>query len=144
MRYPTFVSTAYLLICFIGFVSCKDDRPKGILSEDKMTAILIDIYLGEGKVTRLNLKRDSSLIVFKLYEQKIYEKHQVDREAYEKSMSYYYDHPDEMEVIYDAVMDSLNMKEQQLKEAREAGKEKMKDKQEADEEQVELNLNSND
>lgn len=109
------------VVCFLSLillVGCKEEKPKDILSKETMTVLLMDIYIGEGKVSSLSLKRDSSLAIFDAYEKRIFEKHQIDREQYKKSLAYYYDNPLELEEIYDRVLDSLNLKEQKLKESK--------------------------
>lgn len=116
----TLLQTSIFSICFIALIACKEDRPEGILDKGTMTSIIIDVYIGEGKVSALNVKRDSSLIVFDAYEKLIYNKYDVEKEAYKKSLSYYYNNPEQLDEIYEAVMDSLNVKEQKLKEEKEA------------------------
>jgi len=118
MTVQTLLRTSFCLICFVYLTGCENERPEGVLSEGQMSQILLDVYLGEGKVSGLNVKRDSSLALYEVYEKKIFEKHQVDREQYKKSLSYYYDHPEILEKIYESVLDSLNIKDQHLKELR--------------------------
>lgn len=126
------LQTSIFSICFIALVACKEERPEGILDQGTMTNIIIDVYIGEGKVSALNVKRDSSLIVFDAYEELIYHKYDVQKETYKKSLSYYYNNPEQLDEIYEAVMDSLNVKEQKLKEEKEAAdKEKEANKKEA-------------
>jgi len=123
MTVKSLLRTSIILICFVaGISACKESKPKDIIPKDKMTNILLDVYIGEGKISALSVKRDSSLAIFDVYEGRIFEKHQVERETYKKSLSYYYDHPMELEEIYNSVMDSLNVKEQKLKEAKDKSK----------------------
>ncbi|ELR71815.1 hypothetical protein C900_02190 [Fulvivirga imtechensis AK7] len=84
-----------------------------------MVSFLIDVYIAEGKVQNLRVPRDSAIAIFDVYEQKLLEKHGINKDTYVKSMSYYYDHPQKLELIYETVLDSLNLKEQQLREKKE-------------------------
>lgn len=120
MIIKSLLQTSILSICFILLIGCKDERPEGILDKGTMTNIIIDVYIGEGKVSALNVKRDSSLIVYEAYEKLIYEKYAIDKDTYKKSLSYYYNNPAQLDEIYEAVMDSLNVREQKLKEEKEA------------------------
>ncbi|MEP2770793.1 MAG: DUF4296 domain-containing protein [Fulvivirga sp.] len=124
MIYKSLLQTSIFSICFIALVACKEDRPEGILDKGTMTNIIIDVYIGEGKVSALNVKRDSSLVVFEAYEKLIYSKYAVEKETYKNSLSYYYSNPEQLDEIYEAVMDSLNVREQKLKEDKEAADKK--------------------
>ena len=65
MRY-TKVIPIFLSLVFV-FSSCKDERPDGVLSQEQMVALLMDIYVAEGNMTELRLERDSVLKIFKVY-----------------------------------------------------------------------------
>lgn len=128
MIYRSLLQTSIFSICFILLVACKEEKPEGILDKGTMTNIIIEVYIGEGKVSALNVKRDSSLIVYDAYEKLIYDKYAIDKETYKKSLSYYYDNPAQLDEIYEAVMDSLNVKEQKLKEEQEAAEKEKEEK----------------
>jgi hypothetical protein len=107
-----FILSLLVLFC----VSCdkKQTTPKGILPKEKMISIFIDLHITESKISALNLKRDSSKIVFSHYEQEIFDKHEISEETYLKSYSYYIENVNELENIYDAVIDSLSLRERML------------------------------
>lgn len=116
-----------LLMLIMMFMACSsEDVPEGVLTRDQMVPIFLDVYLAEGKVNNLKVKRDSSLALFEIYEQLIFEKHNVSDSIYRLSMSYYYDHPDQLEMIYETVLDSLNLLEKRLEEKKEE-EEKLKE-----------------
>ncbi|MEO1099797.1 MAG: DUF4296 domain-containing protein, partial [Bacteroidota bacterium] len=103
-----------LLVSFIAtYVSGCDGEevPEGILSEEDMIPIMLDIYLAEGKVNELRVKRDSALAIFDVYEIKILEKYELTDSVYTNSLRYYYDNPLKLESIYETVLDSLNLME---------------------------------
>ena len=113
--------TKLLILCYVVLLACgKEERvPEDVLPKEKMVSFLIDIYVAEGKVQNLRVSRDSAIALFEVYEEKLFEEHDIDKDTYVKSMSYYYDHPQKLELIYETVLDSLNLKEQQLKEKKE-------------------------
>lgn len=97
--------------------SCNsNEKPEGILSKEEMVPILIDVYVSEGRLSAMNVKRDSALKVFEAVENLIFEKYNTNDSIYRASMVYYYDRPKEMELIYEVVMDSLGLREQKLDE----------------------------
>ena len=118
-----------LLVSFIAtYVSGCDGEevPEGILSEEDMIPIMLDIYLAEGKVNELRVKRDSALAIFDVYEIKILEKYELTDSVYTNSLRYYYDNPLKLESIYETVLDSLNLMEKRLDEIKEGEVEKEK------------------
>lgn len=109
-----------VLITAIILFSCtkKDERekPEWLLEKDKMIGYLIDLHLIEARLTRLGIKRDSTDKLFKEYEKQLFDKHQIVDSVYFKSYNYYLEDVKEMKEIYVAVVDSLNVREQLLKQ----------------------------
>lgn len=124
MTIKSLFQTTATFICFVFVVACSEEKPKDILSQEEMTSVILDIYIGEGKVTTLSVPRDSALTLFEVYEEKIFQKYDLDKERYKKSLSWYFDHPEELEVIYDNVLDSLSVTEQEIKKDEERLKQK--------------------
>ncbi len=96
-----------------SFIACdrKEVTPVGVLPKEKMVSIFIDMHIAESQISSLNLKRDSSKILFANYEQKVLEKHNVTDSLYKESYTYYLYNVNDMEKIYDAVIDSLSLRE---------------------------------
>ena len=123
------VSLFFFVFCMASaLIGCGDEGvPEGILSEQEMIPIILDVYLAEGKVNELRVKRDSALAIFEVYETKILEKYDLTDSVYSNSLRYYYDHPLKLESIYETVLDSLNLMEKRLDETKDAD-EKTEDK----------------
>lgn len=106
------------LIFLIGiplFIQCNNDKkPAQLMSEAEMTRVLIEVYIDEEKISRLNLARDSSEKIFELAKPYIFERLGVSDSVFIESYSYYAEHPIELEKIYSVVVDSLNLREQKL------------------------------
>jgi hypothetical protein len=66
----------------------------------------------EEKIGRLSLTPDSATQVFSILEGRIFEKLGVPDSVFRESLNYYIDHPAEMEKIYSALVDSLQLREQ--------------------------------
>lgn len=103
-------------ILLFGLSQCSEKKPEKVLSEAEMVAILTDIYLAEEKVSRLSIRYDSMKAVFPYFESRIYEKFGVSDSLLTRSFQYYLQHPDKLDGIYTAVIDSLNLKEQGIRE----------------------------
>ncbi|MEQ8577043.1 MAG: DUF4296 domain-containing protein, partial [Fulvivirga sp.] len=80
-----------------------------------LVLLMLDIYLAEVKLSNLKIVRDTAVSIFETYEGYLFEKHNIDREQYMKSMTYYYDHTEELELIYEALLDTLTVRETKLK-----------------------------
>lgn len=103
-----------LVITLAGVFSCskKEKTPEGILGQEEMVKTIQEVLLVEEKVNRLRLSTDSSKKVFTAIRGKVFEKTGVPDSVFNNSMNYYMDHPKELEQIYTALVDSLNLKEQ--------------------------------
>ncbi|WPP53347.1 DUF4296 domain-containing protein [Catalinimonas niigatensis] len=85
-------------------------KPKGLISENKMISFLIDLHIAEAKVGYIKVKdRDSLEIIFRNYEQSLFEKHNISDSAYYKSYEYYLADMEKMHEIYTSVVDSLSV-----------------------------------
>jgi Domain of unknown function (DUF4296) len=97
------------------FVSCRSEKPpSSILPPEEMTRMIIDVYLAEAQVRSTNFPQDSAIQYFIPFERKWLEEHgQTDRDLLE-SYNYYLSRPKEFEIIFDAVIDSLSLREQRI------------------------------
>ncbi|MEJ2003793.1 MAG: DUF4296 domain-containing protein, partial [Cyclobacteriaceae bacterium] len=104
----------FFLAAFFVF-SCagkeKDTPPAGLIDKPTMIELLRDVYQTEAKVASLTISYDSSQKVFDLVEEDLLARHGVDDSLYRLSMRYYFNHPDELSYIYEAVVDSLSLQE---------------------------------
>ncbi|HEX5172248.1 MAG TPA: DUF4296 domain-containing protein [Cyclobacteriaceae bacterium] len=106
---------AFTFICLLIGSSCmREKHPKDVLSKDEMVKVLSELYITEEKVNRLSLNRDSATLVFNYLNDKIFEKLGTTDSTFKHSMDYYMERPEEIEKIYAALIDSLNLKEQRL------------------------------
>jgi hypothetical protein len=103
-----------ILMAALAF-SCSDNVPKGILTEEEITPILVELHLAEAifsqrnslEITRENYQEDLYLTILK--------KHKLDQKAFEASVLYYGKHPDKYKPIYDEVLNRLNEMEVKAK-----------------------------
>lgn len=108
-----------LLIIFIFLLSCSPDEkeviPEGVIKPEKFTAVMIDVQITEGMraqgVDIIRPENDAD----GLYDE-IFQKHDISEESFETSYDYYLDRPDEMELIYEQVLDSLSKLDAQVKQ----------------------------
>lgn len=111
MRHKIIFSLALLTLTFLN--ACKRGGQQDVLSRAKMTEILIDQHVLESKVLLLKVRTDSMTKIYNSLEKEIFEKHGVEKEQFEKSYLLYLKDPVKMEAIYNVVVDSLNVLDQQ-------------------------------
>jgi len=88
-------------------------RPSGVLGKDKMIDLLVDINLAESAIRMglpaHNLPSDS--IYQKSQFLKVFEENGVKPDEFDKSLSYYSEHVEELNEIYLEVIDRLTVME---------------------------------
>lgn len=108
MRSIFFIFFSLLLVA----AACKkrDKIPRGVLPPAKMENVLLDMMRADEFLTGYVFSRDSTLNKktesIKEY-QKIFRIHQVDKEAFEKSFSYYRSHPLLLKIMMDTLTNRL-------------------------------------
>jgi hypothetical protein len=101
-----------LLTVFSGVFSCGKQKPEGILSRAEMVQIMEELYIAEEKVNYLALSRDSAKRVAEVMGAKVFERAAVSDSVFRKSFDYYMERPKQMELIYTALVDTLQLREQ--------------------------------
>lgn len=106
----------YFLGLLIFLSGCNTgDKPDYLLSKEAMVDILVEVYLGEARLTSAGISKDSAEKLFKPYELKILKEKHIEDTVLMASYEYYLGHIEEMEEIMDAVIDTLSLKEQQIR-----------------------------
>ncbi len=98
-------------------VACasREVKPAAVLTKEKLTTLIIEMYLAEAKMDATLLPRDSTIKFFIPREKQILKKLDISDSTLKVTYEYYVQHPKEFEEVYDAVIDSLNLREQQIK-----------------------------
>jgi len=101
-------SLTVALLC----TSCNKERPpKDILPKDQLTNIMIDFYLAEARLGKYSIPFDSANKLFVPFEDSVLKKYGVADSTLKKTYQYYFDHPSELEKLYEVVIDSLSLRE---------------------------------
>jgi hypothetical protein len=109
-------SGIYAMLCVVLCAACtkKDGLPAGVLSKQEMVRVLSDFYIAEEKLNRLNLTPDTTAVLARIIEDNIYEKTGIPDSIFAVSFDYYMKNPKELELIYTALVDSMQLKEQRM------------------------------
>jgi hypothetical protein len=121
--------------CFVfvlavaGLTACqKETRPAGILSPEEFSKVLVEVYMAEARMNSTALQRDSAMKLFAAYETKMLQQLELSDSVVRKTQQYYVDHAEQLEKIYDSVIDTLSLRQQKMtKKASDTFIEKRKD-----------------
>nr|WP_245889490.1 DUF4296 domain-containing protein [Cecembia rubra] len=95
---------------FLVLLSCNKNKiPEGILDEDKMVELLVEIHFVEGLVSTFPVHYDSSRVLYPLFEKEIFEKHQIPDSVFRRSLEYYMRDAKTMDRLYARTIDSLHV-----------------------------------
>ncbi|MFD2037124.1 DUF4296 domain-containing protein [Belliella marina] len=100
----------FIIPIVIFLYACENRNiPPGILDEDKMVSVLIDIHLAEGFVSTFPVNYDSSRTLYPMFEHEVFKEHNVADSVFHKSLEFYLANPKMIDRIYARAIDSLNV-----------------------------------
>lgn len=105
-----------LLLLMASMLGCNffrepgKDRCKRILSLEKMTAILTDVYLMEGYLLELQISRPSVRDSSAYFYRGILDKHQVDYQTFHTALGCYLLYRDEIDLVHENILNTLSIK----------------------------------
>jgi hypothetical protein len=89
-----------IILAAVGLQSCSDSgvekKPDGLIPEEKMAEIMVDVRLLEGTYAGDFQRVDSSEFNIESYYEQLFVKHNITRGAFLASSDYYALHPDEL------------------------------------------------
>ncbi|KIO78171.1 hypothetical protein TH53_05200 [Pedobacter lusitanus] len=98
----------FLCICLllIGIGGCKPGIPSNIIQPERMEEVLYDIHITDGYISTIPAP-DSAKNISAAYYKGIYKRFDIDSSLYARSMNYYYDHPEVLNVMYEKITAKL-------------------------------------
>ena len=102
--------TAFCLLAFsCGPAEKETTIPSNVLPKEKMAAVFTDIHLAEAEAN-LHAQPDSVLKNPASFD-KIFEKNKISKAQYDTSLSFYIDHPELLDKVYEDVLNELSKKQ---------------------------------
>ena len=103
---------------FLLVMSCSSkkekDAPDNLLGKENMVKVMMDIQVADAAINLSNYGQGNYPNDKKKLFAEIYAKHKITRKQFEESFSYYVDHPDEFEKIYDDVIEGLSKRQAEM------------------------------
>lgn len=105
----------WIVFIFLGWGACNSPKKQErVLTQPQLSALLVDIYIAEARADQIPVAKDSSIRFFIPFEEKLLKGKGISDSVLKQTYSYYFEHPKELEQVYDAVIDTLVLREQQL------------------------------
>lgn len=101
-----------MTILFVVAGCQREQKPVGVMSKEEYAKFLVSVYVAEAKLNTYVLTPDSSMSLFLPYQQVLEKKFNTSDSVVQKTYQYYLAHPIELEEVYTAVIDTLNLLEQ--------------------------------
>lgn len=83
--------------------------PDDLIGKEKMIEVLTDVHLIEGSRTGLSIMGDT--IGLAVYYDRLFKKHSITKEQYDNSFNYYIEFPEELDAMYERVIENLTKME---------------------------------
>ncbi len=80
------------------------------MTHEQMVNYLIQLHIAEAQVQNLRLRKDSSEIVFNIYEKYLLSESGLSDSLFVNSYNHYLQYPEQLEAIYEVVVDSISVR----------------------------------
>lgn len=101
-----------MTILFVVAGCRSEKRPPGVLSKEEYAKFLVSVYVAEAKLNTYVITPDSAMKLFLPYQQSLEKKLNTSDSLIQRTYQYYLAHPEQLEEVYTAVIDTLNLMEQ--------------------------------
>jgi hypothetical protein len=101
----------YFCLSFIFLACNKPDLPKGIMDEEKMVKVLMDVHITDAYLNQV-YQRDTLLMQAHARYNYIYKKYNIDSATLTKNIKYYSLRPKVLSNMYQTIQDSLQLREE--------------------------------
>ncbi|MBI2966385.1 MAG: DUF4296 domain-containing protein [Bacteroidetes bacterium] len=103
-----------VIIAFnVSFFSCQrqpEKIPPDIIPRDKMVKIFTDVQIGEAHIQIRGLPADTIALLY----QSILAQYGVSQDEFRKSFTFYTEHPDILEKVYEEVLNELSKRHAEM------------------------------
>jgi hypothetical protein len=104
----------YTTLLFSCAGKTADEQPENLIQKEIFTEMILELQLIEAHLNEVRVDQSVIRDSANNYFQEIFEKHGASFEGFHSTMSYYASQPEELQEIYDAVLESLSEMEVEL------------------------------
>lgn len=118
LHQPTKMKSRLVILCilFLGFSAC-DGRPKGVLNESEMTAVLTEMHKLDGIIAAKGLQYSNTPEKAQYYSF-VLKKYDITQVQFDSSLVWYTKNPKKFEEIYDNVLARLTDFQKEVKKGK--------------------------
>jgi hypothetical protein len=109
-----YINLFFLGILFFSACNSKEKTPAGVIAKDQMAGLLTDVHIVNGTLYATPQMPDSLYKYGMGKYLNVFKQYHTDSTQFKKSIIYYASKPDELENIYQQVMDNLKAKQDSL------------------------------
>lgn len=106
--------TFFLLILTLAVACQNNEKPKEVLTQAQLSALMVEVYLAESKLDAIAKPKDTTIKYFMPFEEKLLQRLGISDSVLKKTYNYYLANPKELEQVYDSVIDTLTLREQKV------------------------------
>ncbi len=106
-----FAARLLFLVFSLFFWACTPSVPSGILSEEKMTDVLVDIHLAQGMAEAQSENTD---VARYKYIQAVFQKHRITEAEFDSSMVYYSGRAEKFTFVYNNVVNRVQAQAERM------------------------------
>jgi hypothetical protein len=90
---------------------CSNEKsiPKGIISEDSLVQIIVDMHLGDAILIDPSTQQRQFVINKTEFYNAILKKHSITKAEFKKNVNFYSDNPEKFDKIYERVVEELTV-----------------------------------
>lgn len=108
-KYISLFFSAIVVLC-----ACNDKMAEGVIDEEKMVQLLVDVHLTDGSLIMLSSAQDTMYKYGTARYAAVFKKHHTDSAQFNKSYKYYTTQPEVLIAMYDEVNKNLTKKTDSL------------------------------
>ena len=110
--------TLIFALLFAGCISKEVDIPEGILTQETMVMVMVDLQLVNALSQKRFTKDPKSPGTTLANYQQVFDKHHLTRESFQESLDFYKEHPPLLIEIYDEMLNEFSERQAGLKQER--------------------------
>ncbi len=101
--------TLLILLLLTTLAACNEaaQKPSGMLPDEEMVEVLVALHLAEARADLLLIPRDSITPLLEARYAEIFAEKNIDSAAFNRSFAYYERNPEQMDSLYQKVIDNL-------------------------------------
>lgn len=109
-------SLLFFLVLFVTSCSFFVPKEEGVIDEEKFIDVLVDIHFADAVIIVKGYRHSNDSTTIDLFYDDVLKKHNISRNALNKTINYYSKNINEYDRLYDKVLENLTKKQVEFNE----------------------------